>query len=876
MLWLNQHKLHLPLWSAYALAFVLGLAFFGLIVSISWHRALATNESAFSLQSAGLKDKIFSNIRIVHNTVDSFASFFDIHPVLSQHEFDIITAPILQKHAYINEIFYAKLQVNEDAAEGRFILDRNLTLAELSELSQTACQFIVSRQNFRQQTMFSIGEDIFNKAIYQDIIKTVLSTDDVAAMVIEQEDDSDKYLLLKTVRQSAPADLKAVGRQVNGDGELLGLVGILVDPAGLLGIIPHQLHTTLIMVNDSYNAGGRKKLYHDMAETGMGERWAAATFSERGVAQFPIYSISMNIDKDVLWSEIDKLPIYISLLIGIGVMLLIIALVRVKDSQAQELKARNLLIQSKVEEQTRELALARDKALEASRIKSDFLASMSHEIRTPLNAIIGMSTLLEESKLTDEKSKYVEVFKNAGDTLLNLVNDILDLSKIEAHQLELEKIEFDVAGVVEEAIDIYALKAEEKGIELLSLVTTDIKRKREGDPARLKQVILNLISNALKFTEQGEIVVYVSHQADHHDEDQLKFSVSDTGIGIPADKCETIFSSFSQADSSITRKYGGTGLGLAICRNLIEMMRGKIQVESEEGKGSVFSFTAHLPVLASGDERGDSFASFMGNKALIAHYNSTSINILSDYLSNYSIETVAINSAVELKSQLAAGTVAQDYDIIMLNSRLADTDLFSFLQQTDITGISHKTILMLHAAELNHHIQAIKNLSVASYLVKPIKQLEMLRHIAYILLGKQGSLPFVVNQDEKIDEDKPLNILLVEDNPDNRLLFNAYLKKYPYTIDEAENGEIAINKFTQGAYDLVFMDVQMPVMDGHTATRQIRQWEAEQNRSPTVIIALTAHAIREEIDKCMAAGCSSHLSKPVKKQVLLQAIKTHL
>lgn len=866
----DKHELHLPLWLVYSLTFLFGMIFSGMIVFVSWDQAIDTKKNEFSLKSIPLKNTVFSNTKVAHNTVDSLASFFDSHPMFSQDEFEIVTTPVLKQHSYIDGIFYAKLELDKNASSESVILDRHLTFNELKEMREDTYKFIISQQNFRQQTIFTEGEDIFANQFFHDIIKTVLSTHDAAAIVIEQEGAANKYLLLKALRSSMIIGLADDNKQ------LLGLIGMVVDPIDLLGTGSKQFNTSLTMVNDLYNLGGRKRLHHTIPEADVSAELIAANFIERGVTQFPIYSISVTINRDIKWSEVEKGSIYISLLIGIGITLLLIALVRAKDLQAQELRERNLVIERQVDEQTKELALARDEAIEASRIKSDFLASMSHEIRTPLNAIIGMSTLLEESKLTSEQSKYVEVFKKAGDTLLTLVNDILDLSKIEAQQLELEEIEFDITSVVEEAIDIYALKAEEKGVELLSLVTTDIKRKREGDPARLKQIILNLISNALKFTEQGEIIVYVSHNTDYDDENELKFSVSDTGIGIPADKCDSIFSSFSQVDSSVTRKYGGTGLGLAICRSLVEMMQGKIQVESEEGKGSVFTFTVRLPALASDDERGDSFANFTGNKALIAHNNTTSINILSDYLASYSIETVAINSGAELKEKLQTGSVSKDFDIIMLNSHLADGELFSFLEQTDITDIRSKTILMLHAAELNHHIDAVQNLGVASYLVKPIKQLEMLQHVSNILLGKTKTTQLAAKQEEIIDKNKPLDILLVEDNPDNRLLFKAYLKRYPYTIEEAENGEIAVEMFKQKVYDVVFMDIQMPVMDGHTATRHMRQWEGDENKSPTPIIALTAHAIKEEIDKCMAAGCNSHLSKPVKKSVLIETIQNYL
>jgi PAS domain S-box-containing protein len=386
-----------------------------------------------------------------------------------------------------------------------------------------------------------------------------------------------------------------------------------------------------------------------------------------------------------------------------------------------------------------ERILAKEKVEAASRAKSEFLASMSHEIRTPMNTIIGTADLLAESTLTPEQERYVRVLKSSGVTLLSLIDEVLDLSKVEAGHLELEKIDFDLAELVRDTCGLLSSRARIKGLDLTCRISPEVQTSLVGDPARLRQILLNLIGNAVKFTETGEVVVEVKGiQPERADKQRASFlfTVADTGIGIAPDKVGIIFDSFSQADSSVTRKYGGTGLGLAICKRLVELMGGSIGVESTVGQGSTFSFAARFEVQP---EPGK------------------------------------------------------------------DTDA----------------------------------------VVGPLFEAEDLR---------------------------PLHILLVEDSADNRFLIQAYLNKTPYQLDIAENGETAVEKFKTFTYDLVLMDVQMPVMDGYTATRVIRKWERKHNKQKTPIIAFTAHAMKEDIQKSREAGCTFHLTKPVKKGTLLKTI----
>jgi signal transduction histidine kinase/DNA-binding response OmpR family regulator len=560
----------------------------------------------------------------------------------------------------------------------------------------------------------------------------------------------------------------------------------------------------------------------------------------------------------------------VALLVGVGVTLLLIALVRSKDMQARELRQRNLLIERKVEEQTKELAKARDQALDASRVKSEFLASMSHEIRTPLNAIIGMSELLSETPLSGEQKKYLDIFRKAGDTLLSLVNDILDLSKIEAGQLRLETIPFDVVQTVEESIEIYALKAAEKNVELVGAIAPDLAPGRSGDPARLRQILLNLISNALKFTERGDVVVRAEADA-ARGPDYLRFTVSDSGIGIPKEKLESIFESFTQVDSSTTRKYGGTGLGLTICRSLAGMMAGDIRAESELGRGSRFVFSVRLPPAGQSPPAAP-VVPLRGRRVLLVDDNAAAREAVAAYLHAAGAEvTEAAGAAEALAGPLGPG--ARAFEAVLVDCRMPGMSGFEFVEALRQKNDAVPVVMMLAAADLNHHKDRLRHLRVGAYLIKPVKQGELLRQFGEIISGVDTGAAAAAAAPAQQRPERSLRILLVEDNADNRMLVRAYLKNLPWELVDAENGQVAVDKFRDGRYDLVLMDVQMPVMDGRQATQEIRALETASGASRTPVIALTAHAVKEEIDRCLEAGCDGHLSKPVKKATLLDAIR---
>ena len=535
---------------------------------------------------------------------------------------------------------------------------------------------------------------------------------------------------------------------------------------------------------------------------------------------------------------------------------------------AERLKLEQDLLKAKVAAET------------ASRAKSEFLAVMSHEIRTPMNAIIGMGELLEVTPLDKEQGQYVRIFKSAGENLLNLINDILDFSKIEAGKIELESIDFNLEEVTEGLCEFMALKAHKKGLELTYEIHKDVPCAVVGDPNRLRQVLVNLIGNAIKFVEKGEISIEVKPQKIRDGEAELLFSIKDTGIGIAEDKLHSIFESFTQADSSTTRKYGGTGLGLAISKRIVGLMGGKIWVESRLNEGSVFYFTVKYEISKepavclekAGDEQLNKL------KTLIVDDNTTNRMILSRILRSWGAVVRTAESGEEgLAAIETANRQGEPYSLILLDYFMPGMDGLQMTQKIkDQPGLFSGIIMMLTSDSRGSEINQAKKLGISEYLIKPVKKAE-LKDAILTSLGRKiprpaaGAAPAGPAQDEF----KPLRILLVDDAEDNRILILSHLKKYPFSVDTAVNGEDALAKFRAGKYDLILMDMQMPVLDGYAATAAIRQLEKEGGLAPSKIISFTASVLKEDIERAARAGCDAHMSKPVKRTALLELIKKY-